>query len=141
MLKAIYFQTSEMRSAFASYPELLLIDATYKLNDLNMPLYVLMIVDGNGESEIVCLWLTQFEDQEIIPELVQEFKKHNSCWNLTQCIMSDKDMTERNVLSAQFPQSKLLICLFHTLRNIRREYPLKNLVYHREKEVCVWRFC
>ena len=53
-LKAIYFQTSEMRSAFVSYPELLLIDATYKLNDLNMPLYVLMVVDGNGESEIVC---------------------------------------------------------------------------------------
>ena len=121
MLKAIYFQTSEMRSAFASYPELLLIDATYKLNDLNMPLYVLMIVDGNGESEIVCLWLTQFVDQETITELVQEFKKHNSSWNLTQCIMSDKDMTERNVLSAQFPQSKLLICLFHTLHTMRRE--------------------
>ena len=102
MLKAIYFQTSEMRSAFASYPELLLIDATYKLNDLNMPLYVLMIVDGNGESEIVCLWLTQFEDKETITELVQEFKKHNSSWSLTQCIMSDKDMTERNVLSEQF---------------------------------------
>ena len=77
MLKAIYFQTSEMRSAFALYPELLLIDATYKLNNLNMPLYVLMIVDGNGESEIVCLWLTQFEDKETITKLVQEFKKHN----------------------------------------------------------------
>ena len=86
MLKAIYFQTSEMRSVFASYPELLLIDATYKLNDLNMPLYVLMSVDGNGESEIVCLWLTQFEDKETITELVQEFKKHNSSWSLTQCI-------------------------------------------------------
>ena len=64
MLKAIYFQTPEMKNIFASYPELLLIDATYKLNDLHMPLYVLMVVDGNGESEIVCLWLTQFEDKE-----------------------------------------------------------------------------
>ena len=36
MLNAIYFQTSEMRSTFDSYPELLLIDATYKLNDLCM---------------------------------------------------------------------------------------------------------
>ena len=66
MLKAIYFQTSEMRSVFASYPELLLIDATYKLNNLNMPLYVLMSVDGNGESEIACLWLTQFEDKQLL---------------------------------------------------------------------------
>ena len=53
MLKAIYFQTSEMRSTCASCPELLLIDVTYKLNDVNMPLYVLMSVDGNGENEIV----------------------------------------------------------------------------------------
>ena len=127
MLKAIYFQTSEMRSIFVSYPELLLIDATYKLNDLNMPLYVLMSVDGNGESEIVSLWLTQFEDKETITELVQEFKKHNSSWSLTQCIMSDKDMTERNVLSEQFPQSKLLICLFHTLRTMRREVSTEKL--------------
>ena len=80
MLKAIYFQTSEMQRTFASYPELLLIDATYKLNNLNMPLYVLISVDGNGESEIVC------QDKETITELVQEFKKHNS-----RCIMSGKD--------------------------------------------------
>mgnify|MGYP003472603571 CR=1 FL=1 len=127
MLKAIYFQTSEMQRTFASYPELLLIDATYKLNDLNMPLYVLMSVDGNGESEIVCLWLTQFEDKETITELVQEFKKHNSRWSTTECIMSDKDMTERHVLSEQFPQSKLLICLFHTLRSMKREVSTEKL--------------
>ena len=138
MLKAIYFQTSEMRSVFASYPELLLIDATYKLNDLNMPLYVLMIVDGNGESEIVCLWLTQFEDKETITELVQEFKKHNSNWSLTQGIMSDKDMTERIVLSEQFPQSKLLICLFHTLRTMRREISAEKLgISQGERSMCL----
>ena len=63
MLKAIYFQTKKMQDTFCTYPELLLIDTTYKLNDLRMPLYVLMVVDGNGESEIVCLWITQFEDK------------------------------------------------------------------------------
>ena len=54
-VQAIYFQTVEMKSMFMSYPEVLFIDATYKLNDLRMPLYVLMAIDGNGESEIVCL--------------------------------------------------------------------------------------
>ena len=138
MLKAIYFQTFEMRIFFSSYPELLLIDATYKLNDLNMPLYVLMSVDGNGESEIVCLWLTQFEDKETITELVQEFKKHNSSWSSTQSIMSDKDMTERNVLSKEFPQSKLLICLFHTLRTMRREVSTEKLgISQGERSMCL----
>ena len=44
-----------MQKVFESYPELLLVDATYKLNDLNMPLYVLMSVDGTGEREIVSM--------------------------------------------------------------------------------------
>ena len=60
---AIYFQTAEMKSMFMSYPEVLFVDATYKLNDLQMPLYVLMAIDGNGESEIVCLWIVQSEDK------------------------------------------------------------------------------
>eukprot|EP00794_Sanderia_malayensis_P013300 gene13300-14673_t len=51
-VQAIYFQTKEMKSTFAAYPELVLVDATYKLNDLGMTLYLLMVVDGNGESEI-----------------------------------------------------------------------------------------
>ena len=33
-VQAIYFQTGEMKSMFMSYPEVLFIDATYKLNDL-----------------------------------------------------------------------------------------------------------
>lgn len=138
MLKAIYFQTSEMKKVFESYPELLLVDATYKLNDLQMPLYVLMVVDGNGESEVVCLWLTQFEDKETITELVQGFKKHNSCWSSILCIMSDKDMIERSVFREQIPQSKLLICLFHTLRTMRREVSCEKLgISQGERSMCL----
>ena len=33
-LKAIFYQTPEMQNNFRLYPELVLIDATYKLNDL-----------------------------------------------------------------------------------------------------------
>ena len=66
---------------FQSYPELLFIDATYKLNDLYMPLYVLLCIDGNGESEIVCLWLVQHEDKVTLTKLLLEFKKHNKNWS------------------------------------------------------------
>ena len=33
-VQAIYFQASEMKNMFMSYPEVLFIDATCKLNDL-----------------------------------------------------------------------------------------------------------
>ena len=35
--------------------------------------------------------------------------------------MSDKDITERNIMKEQFPQANLLICFFDTLRTFRRE--------------------
>jgi len=60
VLWVIRFKTSEMRETFRTYPELLFINATYKLNDLCMLLYVLLAVDGIRESETV---IVQCEDK------------------------------------------------------------------------------
>ena len=65
-----------MQEMFSNFPELLLIDATYKLNDLRMPLYIMMVVDGNGESEIVALWIVASEDRISIKNMVRIFKRH-----------------------------------------------------------------
>ena len=51
---------------FCCFPELLLVDATYKLNNLRMPLYLMMCVDGNGNSEIISLFLTFYETEDAI---------------------------------------------------------------------------
>ena len=83
-VQAIYFQTAEMKSMFMSYPEVVFIDATYKLNDLRMPLYTLMAI---GESEIICLWIVQSEDKSTITNLLVEFKKHNESFPLIHCVM------------------------------------------------------
>ena len=106
-----------MQEMFSNFPELLLIDATYKLNDVRMPLYIMMVVDGNGESEIVALWIFASEDRISIKNMVRIFKRHNST-DRTVCIMSDKDMTERYVLSEEVPNAVLQIC---THRSFKRE--------------------
>ncbi|XP_065902182.1 zinc finger SWIM domain-containing protein 3-like isoform X1 [Dysidea avara] len=138
VLWAIFFQTLDMKNTFKSYPELLFIDATYKLNDLQIPLYVLLAVDGNGESEIVCLWIVQCEDKEIIASLLVEFKQHNDSRSLIKCVMSDKDMTERNVIKEHFPQANLLICLFHTMRTFKREISCDKLgISQSERTLCL----
>ncbi len=65
-----------MKSTFASYPEVLMVDATYKLNELRMPLYLMIVVDSNGQSEIVSAFLTAMVTQEAITKMVQVFKSH-----------------------------------------------------------------
>jgi zinc finger SWIM domain-containing protein 3 len=116
-----------MRKTFAAFPELLFIDATYKLNDLGMPVYVMLVEDGNGESEIVCIWIVNQEDKQTITKMMESFKKHNGNWGKVECIISDKDMTERQVLKEQLPQADLQICLFHVLKAMRREVTAAKL--------------
>ena len=121
---------------FEKFPELILIDATYKLNNLNMPLYVIMVVDGNGESEVVTLWLAANEDKVTINHLMNVFIKHNDTTK-TKCIMADKDMVERDIIAEKVPSAALMICLFHTLRTFRREITVEKMNLNAAQRVTV----
>lgn len=46
-----------------------IIQDDHKLNNLSMPLYILMIADGNGEGEIVAVWLVSSEDRNTLKRL------------------------------------------------------------------------
>ena len=115
----LFFQDGIMKAVFAAYPEVLLVDATYKLNELRMSVYLFLVIDSNGQSEIIGVFITLLETAGSIQKMVSSFKLHNSDWNLTKVVMSDKDFTERTVFLIEFPQASLLICLFHTLRSMR----------------------
>ena len=115
------FQDRIMKSVFGLYPEVILVDATYKLNNLRMPLYLMMCIDGNGQGEIVLMYLTTTETEEAITKMVRAFKNINPQWEHTKVVISDKDFTERAVFQKEFPNAALHICLFHVLRTFRRE--------------------
>ena len=86
-----------MRDIFQTYPEFLCIDATYMVNDLRMPLSILLIENGNGQSEIVGMWLVVDESEEMMTEMIKLFKEQNVSWDKEQTVMSDKDFVEREV--------------------------------------------
>ncbi len=116
-----------MKAIYAAYPEVLFVDATYKLNNLRMPMYVFLAIDGNGQSEIVGIFITALETEVAITKMVQVFKCSNSCWSMTEVVVTDKDFNERTVFRKEFPKSSLLLCLFHTLRSFRREITCEKL--------------
>ncbi|CAK9291549.1 unnamed protein product [Gordionus sp. m RMFG-2023] len=60
-LLGIYFQDASMLHYLKNYPEVIFIDATYKLNNLGMPLFILLVIDSHGQSQIVALWLVKAE--------------------------------------------------------------------------------
>ena len=117
MLLGIYFQDEEMKKMFSSYLELVCIDAKYKLLELRFPVYIMLVEDGNGQSEVVAVFLLMEETEQSIKSMVGIFKKYNPQWKATRVLMTDKDMTERGVLAAHCPSAELIICLFHTFHS------------------------
>ena len=115
VFSGLMFQDNLMKSIFSSYPEVL-IDATYKLTDLRMPVYLMMCIEEKGEGEIVLVLLKAVETQEeSIAKMVQAFKKFNPCWTHMNVVISDKDFNEQAVFRKEFPGAALHISLFHTL--------------------------
>ena len=120
-LMGIFYQDNNMKQLYAAFPEILFVDATHKVNELRMPLYIFLICDGNGQSEIVAAILVASEQKAVIEQMVRIFKSHNTSWPATKVIMTDKDMNERDTLSEEFPDAALQLCLFHVLRTFGRE--------------------
>ena len=104
-LLGIFYQDSDMKNTFSSFPEILFVDATYKENDLRLPLYVLLIEDGNGLSEIIAIWLVADESRTTTESMTDIFVKHNPGSKDIKVIMADKDFNERQVFADAFPQA------------------------------------
>lgn len=108
-----------MRDDFTSYPEIIFLDATYKLTELRLPVYIFMVEDSMGLSEVVGVALLVNESKETMEWLIDSFKKNNDTKGL-RVVMADKDITERNVIKERL-NVPVLICLFHALKAFKRE--------------------
>ncbi len=134
----IFFQDVQMQQIFSAYPELVCVDATYKLLELRLPLYIMLVEDGNGESEVAAAFLLLEETEESLSKVLEIFKRYNDSWESIRVIMTDKDLTERDVLSSSFPQANLLICLFHTFRTFRREISVEKMgITSGQRNMCL----
>lgn len=131
-LEGIYFQDSRMKKYFQLYPEVVLMDATYKLNDRRMPLLLMMIIDGNGESQIVAMFIIKSENYDIVFRMLNKFKSVNSKHNDITTILSDKNFADRRAFKEAFPKAQLQLCIFHVLQNFNRELSTRKMSINAE---------
>ena len=126
-LQGIFWQDREMKESFTAFPELICIDATYKLLELGFPVYVMVCVDSNGQTEVVAASILVTENAQSIAWMMNTFKQHNEVWKKIRVIMANKDISERDVIKSSIPDAAVLICLFHTLRSLRRELTCEKM--------------
>lgn len=126
-LRPMFFQDETMKRSFGDYPEIIFIDATYKLLETQMSCFRVIVEDGNGESEIIAVGLFGSEDGDTLRWFLNVFKELNKSWAAARIVMADKDLKERQVVTELLPQASLHICAFHTLQTFRREISIQKL--------------
>ena len=124
--QGLFFQDHRMKQTFDVYPELIFVDATYKLIRIRLPVYLTLCEDLNGQSEITSVCFLATVDAESLTWMMDMFKKDNKNWTKTRAVMADKDIGERDSIKS-FPDACVLICLFHTLRSFQREISSSKL--------------
>ena len=70
-------------------------DSTHKTNDLGMPFFAAVVVDGNGETQMAFIFLISDENDENednIRDMIKVFKDKNPAWSKIQVVITDKDM-------------------------------------------------
>ena len=87
--KWLLYQDAYMRNMYLKFPEVIVVDATYKILDLRMPVYLLLVVDGNGLREIVGLFLVEEESKESILFIANKFKEKTQSWSKRVVVMFD----------------------------------------------------
>ena len=74
----LFFQDLEMRNAYEKFPELLLMDSTYKLVDIRTPVFTILTVDSFGRGVPLAVFLVTNETTHMIGALLRVFREHNA---------------------------------------------------------------
>lgn len=82
-------------------------DATYKLVDIRIPLYMILIEDSNGQSEISAYRVLINEQRDTLQGFFNKFKDCNPVCSNTRIFITNKDIKDRSVIKSFFQHSFL----------------------------------
>ncbi|XP_026280147.1 uncharacterized protein LOC113207704 [Frankliniella occidentalis] len=118
----LLIQTSEMRKALHKFPEVILMDISYKINKNMMPVSVIQVMNGEGKGEAVCYAFLANERKETLTNMLLAFcvQSGQEIFEKTNCIVVDKDFSEIGAIRAVMPNAKVHICSVHVEKNMKK---------------------
>ena len=103
-IELIYIQSYLQRQCFEKFPELIMVDGTYKINNAGMCLYDILVEDGCGDSRVVAYCFVSQETKISIVNFSQIFKRCNSKCEEVKVALTNKDFIEIVAIEQEFPQ-------------------------------------
>lgn len=127
IVRGIFFQEDSMKLQYATFPEILFCDATYNISKEKMALQVLMVLDGNGDSQIVALFIIDSENIITMTAMLKLFRENNENCEKTDIIMVDKGAANIASFNEVYPNAEIHLCVFHIHQIFHRQISVKDM--------------
>lgn len=131
-----------MREDLKKFPEVMLMDITYRINKNHMPVTVIDVMDGDGEGLVVRYAFLADETKDTLTGMLKCFVEASGeeSFENTDCCVVDKQFEEIGSLHDVLPHVRVHICSVQTekfFKALARGYPnhkevaevLKALIY------------
>ncbi|XP_033121366.1 uncharacterized protein LOC117120449 [Anneissia japonica] len=128
-LEFLFLATTDMQRAFQLFPEVLMVDGTYSINKLRMPLYTFVIEDGNGKSQRAAYCFVVNEKRDTLQRMMSRFADVHDVTRI-KVVIVDKDLKEIDAIKSVIPNASVQLCKFHVLQIFTRE--IRKLVVTEE---------
>jgi hypothetical protein len=121
-LEYLGFMSQTMKEYASKFPELLVMDVTFRVTKSGYPLLNILCIDANGQGYPVYHGFLASECQSTIALALRHF---SDC--LEECgaepvrtFFIDKDMVEKQALSDVFLAARIRLCAFHIMQAAKR---------------------
>lgn len=118
----LLIQTSEMRLALDKFPEVVLMDITYKINKNKMPVSVIEVMNGEGNGDVVAYAFLANEQKVTLAAMLEAFMESSGGrekFKQTECVLVDKDFSEIGAIHEVMPNAAIHICSVHVEKNFK----------------------
>ncbi len=111
----LFFASRQSLDLYHRYPEVLLLDCTYKTNKYGLPLLNVVGITGVNTSFLVCCAFIKAEGESDFCWVLEKFASYVSL--SPGIVVTDCDYALMNALNGVFPSSALILCRWHIRRS------------------------
>ena len=86
-----------MKKCLKAYSGIFFLAATYKLLELRLPVYLFMIEDSMGETEVVAVGILVAETKDNMKWMLESSRERNPEFK-PRVFMAEKDFNERTII-------------------------------------------
>lgn len=121
-VKAVLFAHPDSIAYLEAYPDVLILDCTYKTNKYRMPLLDIIGVDACQRSFCIAFAFLSGESEEDYTWALDRLRSLFDSRSIRspRVVLTDRCIACMNAVSTQFPASKSLLCLWHANKAVLR---------------------